>query len=288
MKCPRMLRDRLQFIFAAAIIASTGFVVRPLQAQLQDSAGNLFESVGVEPQLGAALPLDITFYDEQGQKVVLRECIGHKPVVLNLVYFECPMLCNLTMNNFIRTLRTMRMNVGREFDVVTISFDPRETPVMAASAKRTALKRYGRDDSASGWHFLTGEQDAIERLTAAVGFRYQYDPIIGQYAHPSTLIIVTPDGRVSRYLPGVEFLARDLRLSVVEASDGGTATLSDHITLLCYAYNPHTGRYNMAVQQVLRVAGLLTVSAIVGAMVVMLRRDRRQRATQLEEKIDGS
>ncbi|MEZ6113712.1 MAG: SCO family protein [Pirellulaceae bacterium] len=277
-----------QFIRVLVFVALLGVAVRPLQAQLQDPAGNLFESVGVEPKLGASLPLDITFQDEQGHGVDLRSVIRDKPVVLNLVYFECPMLCNLTMNNFIRTLRTMRMNVGSEFDVVTISFDPRETPAMSASAKRTALQRYGRGESANGWHFLTGEQNSIEKLTAAVGFRYQYDPINGQYAHPSTLIVITPDGRVSRYLPGVEFPARDLRLSVVEASDGGIATISDHITLLCYAYNPHTGRYNMAVQRIIRVTGLFTVSAILGAMVIMLRHDRLRRATQVEEKTNGT
>jgi protein SCO1/2 len=233
----------------------------------------MLDRIGIEPKPGAQVPPDLVFRDERGRRVRMGDCFGDRPIVLNLVYFQCPMLCNMTMDGLIRTLKIVPFELGRDFDVLTVSFDPREGPQLAAGAKRTALKRYGRG-GAEAWHFLTGDEASIRRLTEAVGFRYEFDPQIGQYAHAAGLIVLTPDGRVSRYLHGVEFPARDLRLSLVEASQGNIGTAADHVLLLCYQYNPATGKYGLAVQTATRVLGLTTLFCLLGGIAIMLRRER--------------
>jgi protein SCO1/2 len=213
--------------------------------------------------------------DENGKAVRLDDYYGDQAIVLNLVYFQCPMLCNMTREGLIATLRTMSLDVGRDFTLLTVSFDPREGPALASQARQTALRRYGRQGAEAGWRFLTGQQSEIKRLTDAVGFRYVYDEDRGQYAHAAALIVLTPDGKVSRYLTGVEYPARDLRLALVEASNHQIGSPLDRAILLCYHYDPVTGRYGVAVMTLIRILGAATALGLAGTVFVYLRRERR-------------
>jgi protein SCO1/2 len=217
----------------------------------------------------------VTFRDEDGRTVRLGEYFGTKPVVLAFVYYDCPMLCQQIVNALASSLRTMTLSAGEEFDVVLVSFDPRETPALAKQKKAEYMQRYGRPGTEGGWHFLTGEPPAIQQLTSAAGFRYAWDEDTKQFAHPSGVIVVTPDGRPARYLFGIEYGPRDLRLSLVEASEGKIGTKADQLLLFCYHYDPMTGRYGLMVMKVLRIAGVATVLGIVGFIYVMVRREKR-------------
>jgi protein SCO1/2 len=230
--------------------------------------------VGIDQKLNAHVPLDIRLRDESGAVVRLGDLVDGKPAILNLVYYECPMLCNMTMSGQIRSLTELSLDAGKDFTALTVSFDPRENHELAAAAKRTALKRYGRDGADRGWRFLTGDEAETRRLADAVGFRYKFDATTGQYAHAAGLIVLTPDGTVSRYLYGVEFPPRDLRLALVEASGGKVGTPTDQVLLLCYHYDPTTGKYGLAIMNLLRLAGLATVLGMGTAIIVMIRRDR--------------
>ncbi|MGE0761169.1 MAG: SCO family protein [Pirellulaceae bacterium] len=232
--------------------------------------------VSIEQKLDAQVPLDLMFRDERGRSVRLGDLLAGRPVILNLVYFQCPMLCNMALDGLIRSLRTLSFTAGEEFTVITVSFDPTETPELAAGAKRTALTRYGRAESADQWHFLTGDEQAIAQLTEAVGFHYRWDPDTAQYAHAAGLIILTPEGRTSQYLLGVEYPARDLRLSLVQASRHTIGSVTDDVLLLCYQYDPLTGRYGLVIRRVLQLGGVVTVLALSGAIGGMLWRERRR------------
>ena len=246
--------------------------------------------VEIDPQFGHQVPADLVFEDEQGHKVRLADFFdGEKPVLLNLAYFECPMLCNMVNDGLLRALKTMEFTPGREFILLTVSFDPRERPKQALAAKKKSLARYGKPEASEGWHFLTGEEEAIRRLTDAVGFRYSYDEERGLYAHAAGLFVLTPEGQVSHYLNGVQFSARDLRLSLVEASDRRIGTATDYVLLLCYAYDPLTGKYGMAIMTALRVGGVLTVLGMVIGFRSLLRRSRASPSeTESKGELDGS
>jgi protein SCO1/2 len=241
------------------------------------------QGVAIDQRLGAQIPLDVTLRDERGRSVPLADLLTGKPVILNLVYFQCPMLCNLAMDGLIRSLRTLPYGVGDELTVITVSFDPREGPALAAAAKRTAVRRYGRPQAAEHWHFLTGDQQQVERLCKSVGFRYYWDAERQQYAHAAGIMVLTPDGVVSRYLMGVEYAPRDLRLSLVEAADKRIGSVTDQVLLLCYQYDPTTGKYGLLIQRVLRVAGVATVGLLASSIGLMLwserRRTRRERSS---------
>lgn len=237
------------------------------------------QDVGIDQKLGAQLPLELRFCVEDGREVALRELVRERPVVLSLVYYECPMLCSLVLNDQVRAMRGSTLELGQDYDVITVSIDPGETPELAASKKRTYLADYSSTASASeqaAWHFLTGEQAAIERLAAAVGFRYVYDEQADQYAHAAGLMVLTPDGVVSRYLYGVDYAPKDLRLAVIEAGQGKVGSLADQILMLCFHYDPQTGKYGFAVITALRVAGVATVLALLVFMVRNLLRERRE------------
>lgn len=234
----------------------------------------ILRDVGYDQRLGETLPLDITLRDEDGRAVRLRDYFGARPVVLTLVYYDCPMLCTLTLNSLSSALATLSFDVGREFEVVTVSFDPREKPALATAKKAGYLKRYGRPGAERGWHFLTGDKEEIARLTAAVGFRYQWDEEIKQFAHPSGLVVLSPEGRITRYLYGIEFAPKDLRLGLVEASERKIGTPLDQAMLFCYQYNPATGRYGLLTLRLVRVGAVLTVLAL-GGLIVSLRRQER-------------
>ena len=247
----------------------------PRAGQPASAMPRALREIGFDQKLDAPLPLDTTFRDEDGRTVRLGEFFGKRPAVLAFVYYDCPMLCTQIVNALASSLRTMSLTAGEDFDVVVVSFDPRETPALARQKKAEYLNRYGRPDTAAGWHFLTGEQASITTLTQAAGFRYSWDEDTKQFAHPSGVIVVTPDGRPARYLFGIEYGPRDLRLSLVEASAGKIGSPADQLLLFCYHYDPMVGRYGLVIMRVLRLAGVATVLAIAGFIVVMVRREKR-------------
>lgn len=255
-----------------------GFGVAASHARAQALPFRPGQDVSFEQKLGETLPDDIELTDEEGRSVTTGGYLQERPVVLILVQYRCPMLCNLTLEGCVRSLKTLALNPGRDFDVLVVSFDPEEGPRLAQKKRDSVLERYDRPGTEGGWHFLTGDRDSIERLTAAVGFRYYYDDARGQYAHPAGLVVLTPDGRISKYFPGVNPPSRDLRLGLVEASGGQIGTLTDRMLLLCYAYDPATGRYGFAILTAVRIGGILTVAGLAGGIVFLLRRERRRGA----------
>lgn len=235
------------------------------------------KEVGIDQKINGPIPVDLTFWDETGSDVRLGQYFNNgKPVVLAFVYYECPMICTQILNGLVGSLETLEWNAGEEFEVVVLSFDPGETPAIAADAKKTYLRRYGRPETAAGWHFLTGREADIRTLTDAVGFKYAYDEKIDQYAHPTSITIATPDARISRYLYGITFPPRDLRLAMVEATEGQVGTVVDQALLFCYHYDPETGAYGFVIMNLVRLAGIATLLVMGGAIFLSLRRERRQ------------
>src|SRR5437763_15901055 len=247
----------------------------------------ILDQVGIDQRLNQQVPLDLTFLDENGQTVKLGQYFGQKPVVLSLVYYQCPMLCSQVLNGLTSSLNVLKFNVGREFNVITVSFDPRDTPEVANETKQRMLKRYRRPGSDQGWHFLTGKKDQIDALAQAVGFRYAWDPEIQQYAHARGIILLTPQGRVAQYYYGIEYAPRDIQLGLIEASKGKIGNVVDQVLLYCYHYDPRQGKYGAAVFNVLRLSALATVMALGGFMLIMFRRDslaaRKGRLTRTAE-----
>jgi protein SCO1/2 len=237
----------------------------------------MLREVGIDQKLEAQIPLDLAFVDHAGRDVTLRQLIGARPVVLALVYYECPMLCTQVLNGLEGSLEALSFTAGREFDLVVVSFDPGETPAMAAEKRSNFLHRYGRPGVDASVHFLTGRESAIAALTGAVGFRYAYDKQIDQYAHPAAITLLTPQARVSRYLYGIEFAPRDLKFGLIDATGGKIGTLTDQMLLFCYHYDPESGKYGLAIMTFIRLTGAATVVALAGYVVWSLRRERRQR-----------
>ena len=235
----------------------------------------LLQEVGLDQKLNTQVPLGLKFKDEDGRVVTLGDYFGKRPVILTLNYFECPMLCTEVLNGLVSALGVMNFSIGKEFDVVTVSFDPRDTPERARQKKAAYLRRYKRPGSESGWHFLTGSDHEIAALTRAVGFRYAYNAKAGQFAHASGVMVATPEGRLSHYFYGIEYGPRDLRLALVEASNHKIGTAVDQVLLACFHYDPSSGRYSMAVMTAVRAAGLAMVGLIAGAIVLMRRRERK-------------
>ena len=231
-------------------------------------------NVGIEQRLDAQVPPDLTFRDETGKSVKLGDYFGHKPLILNLVYYNCTMLCGEALAGLASAMRLVKFDVGNEFDVVTVSFDPRETPEMAAAKKKDYVGRYGRANAAAGWHFLTGQPDSVNALTKAVGFQYQYDAKTNQYAHATAIMVLTPQGRISRYFYGVDFPPKDLRMGLVEASQGKIGNAVDAVLLYCYHYDPETGKYGAIVANILRLAAGATILLLGGLLFILWRLDR--------------
>jgi protein SCO1/2 len=231
--------------------------------------------VSIAQKLNAQIPLDLMFRDESGKVVRLRDSFRGKPVLLNFMYYRCPMLCSMVMEGISGALTELKFDVGREFDVITISIDPRDMPEQAAVKKEKYLKRYGRLGAQDGWHFLTGHEGAIRTLTNAVGFHYAYDPERNEYAHGTVLIAATAQGRISRYLYGFEYKPRDLRLALVEASANKIGSAVDQILLLCYHYDPRIGRYSRSAMNFVRAGGVATVVSLAAFIVIMIRKERR-------------
>lgn len=233
--------------------------------------------IGFDQNLDRLLPLDVPFRDEEGRTVRVGDYFGGRPVVLAFVYYDCPLLCMQVLNALASALDVMSLQPGQDFDVVTISFDPREKPALAAAKKAATLQRYQRPGAAAAWHFLTGDQPSIERATRAAGFRYVWDEQLKQFAHPTGIIVLTPEGHVARYLFGIEYGPRDLRLAIVDASAGKIGSPIDSFLLYCYHYDPMTGRYGLVIMRAIRLAGAATVLALGAFIVVMVRRERRAR-----------
>ena len=229
------------------------------------------QNVGIEQHLDGQIPADLNFRDESGKAVRMGDYFGSKPVILNLVYYNCPMLCGEVLSGLESALRVLKFDVGKEFDVLTVSFDPRETPEMATKKKAEILKRYGRAGAALGWHFLTGPQKSIDALTKAAGFQYQYDPKTGQFAHATAIMVLTPEGKIAQYYYGVEYAPKDLRLGLIEASQNKIGTLADQVLLYCYHYDPNTGKYGAIISRVLQLSALATVVGLGILMTVLIR-----------------
>ena len=231
--------------------------------------------VKIVQHLDAQIPLDLMFRDETGNIVRLREFFHGKPVLLNFMYYRCPMLCSMVMEGITTALTQLKFDIGRDFEVITVSIDPRDMPRDAVVTKEKYVKRYGRFAAASGWHFLTGPESAIKSLTNTVGFYYAYDPQQDQFAHATMLAVLTPNGRISRYIYGFDYKARDVRLGLVEASANKIGDATDQILLLCYHYDPVTGKYTRTAMNLMRAGGAATVAAIGAFIFISLRRERR-------------
>jgi len=230
------------------------------------------KNVGMRQNLNQPIPADLTFTDDLGRTVRLGDYFGKKPIILNLVYFTCPMLCGEVLSGLENSLRRMKFEVGKEFDVITVSFDPHDTPEAASKKKSEFLRRYKRPGAEQGWHFLVGHQDAIDSLTRAAGFDYQYDPKTRQFAHTAAILILTPEGRIAQYYYGIEYPPKDLRLGLVEAGAGKIGNVVDALLLYCYHYDPEQGKYSATILRVLRLAGVATMLFIGTLIFVMIRR----------------
>jgi protein SCO1/2 len=234
------------------------------------------KDIGIDQKLNDTVPLDAVFKDEQGREVRLGQFFKGKPVVLSLVYYACPMLCNQVLNGMMGSFRQVSFNIGEQFEVVTVSFDPHETPELAATKKTTYIKAYNRPGAEAGWHFLTGDEANIKRLAAAVGFRYAWDEPTKQFAHASGIMILTPEGKLARYFYGIDYRPRDMRLGLVEASQNKIGTPVDALMLYCFHYDPATGKYGAIVINIVRVAGAATMFLMVGMILFLRRRGGRQ------------
>jgi len=262
---------------ALLCLLPTAYCLLSESAEAEDARPPILREVGIDQHLDQPVPLDLQFRDEAGETVRLGQYFGKRPVILTLVYYQCPMLCGLVLNGLVSALKPLSFDVGTQFDIVTVSIDPTETPALASAKKLTYLETYGRAGAEQGWHFLTGDARAIEALAAAVGFRYQYDAERKQYAHAAAIMVLTPAGRLARYFFGVEYAPRDLRLGLIEAADGRIGTPIDQVLLFCYQYDAAMGRYSAAVLNLVRLGGVLTLLALGTFMTVMWRRDARAR-----------
>lgn len=239
---------------------------------------NITSQIGIEQNLGNQIPLELTFRDEAGKTVKLGDYFGKRPVILVMAYYECPMLCTVVLNELTRVMNAMDLRIGKDFEVVTVSISPTETPELAAKKKANYVKSYNYEGAEQGWHFLVGDEPNIKKLADIVGFKYVYDPKTKQYAHSAGIMIATPDGKLSRYLMGVEFSSRDLKFALAESSQGkiGNPVLS--AVLYCFQYDPSTGRYGLVVLRVIQLAGIITIlslATLIGGALLLERRRKR-------------
>ncbi len=273
---------------AVATLLATFGASLPANALPQTGAPSSFDNnaavapqalrdIGFDQNLGAQLPLDLVFRDERGADVRLGDLFRGRPVVLSIVYYECPMLCTLVLNGLVSALKPVNLVPGRDYDVIAVSFAPRETAALAAAKKKVYLERFGKATPETAWSFLTGDQASIDGLTKAVGFRYAWDEKTNQFAHPSGVVVATPDGRIARYLFGVEYVPKDMRLALVEASEGKVGGFADQILLFCYKYDPTRGRYSAAVINLVRAGAALTIVSLMTFIGVSRRREKRNR-----------
>jgi protein SCO1/2 len=252
--------------------------LRPAPGPTASAMPPALQQVSFSQKLDAQLPLDTPFKDEHGRAVTLGDFFGERPVVVAFVYYECPMLCNQILNGLVSGIGVLDQTVGTDFDVVAISFDARETPVQAAAKKATYLDRYQRPGTERGWHFLTGDEAAIRRVTDTAGFQFAWDAATQQFAHASGVIVTTPGGKLSRYLFGIEYPPRDLKFALMESSAGKIGSVVDQVLLYCYHYEPATGSYSLVAMNAVRMGGAVTMVALFGFVAISLRRDGRAQA----------
>jgi protein SCO1/2 len=268
----------LAIVLLGASLPMPAHAEQPPPRATSDVVPGMFQKIKFDQNLDAQLPLDVPLRDERGQAVQLGDFFGPRPVIVNLVYYQCPMLCNEVLNSLLRSLNALTFDVGKEFEVVTLSIDPSETPDLAAGKKAAYLARYGRQGAGQGWHFLTGDEASIRRIAGVIGFNYVYDEKSRQFAHPAGIAIATPQGKIARYYLGISYPTRDLRLGLVEAAARKIGSPMDQVLLMCFHYDPRTGKYNVAIMAVTRLLGCLTVAGLGTFMVVMFRRDRQVKA----------
>ncbi len=265
---------RSLFVMLLALAALAGAATCVL-AQRGEPLPTELEGVGITEHLDAQVPLDIAFDDETGKQVTLGSYfVKDRPVILTLNYFTCPMLCTLILNGMTDAMKEIPWSPGRQFEIVTVSFDPTETPTLARLKKKSYLEAYGRPDAGVGWHFLTGEEESIRALTDAVGFKYRWDDTEKQFAHAAAIFILTPDGHISRYLYGVQFEPKDLRMALLEASSGKIGSPMDQVLMYCYHYDASSGRYSIAAQQIMKIGGILTVLVLGGWLIGFWLREK--------------
>ncbi len=268
-----------QFLIAGLIaVAFSSVAAAQTYGLPSGSVPPMLQGIGIDQNLNAQIPLELTFKDETGQTVRLGQYFRNKPVVLALVYYECPGLCDLILNGLTHAMQQVSLNVGSDYDVVTVSFNPEETWQLAGAKKGNYIEKYNRPGAKQGWHFLTGKPDAIKSLADTVGFHYKYDPLSKQFAHASAIMILTPEGKIARYFYGIEYKPRDFRLGLVEASANKIGTTADQVLLFCYHYDPMTGKYGVVIARITQVLGTGTVLALGAFVFIMLRRDRHAAA----------
>ena len=256
-----------------ALLLAAGAEPSPVVLEPPDA----LREVGFDQKLGQTLPLDVPLRDENGREVRLRDYFGRKPVALDLVYFDCPMLCTVSLNGLASALEVVSFRPGREFELLTISFDAREGPSLAAHKKKAYLARLKRPGAEAGWHFLTGDKSSVDAIAKAVGFRYAWDEETKQFAHPAGLVVLTPEGRISRYLYGIEYAPKDLQLALVESGEGKISSPVDQLLLYCYQYDPVKGRYGPTIMTVLRLASVLTILGLGGFVLRSWRKEKPAR-----------
>jgi protein SCO1/2 len=270
----------------AALLATTSAMqAQTIPGNVGSSASTMptaLRDVGFEPPLNGQMPLDLRFHDETGRDVSLGGFFGQKPVVLAFVYYNCPMLCDQVQMGVVGSLRMLSFNPGRDYEVLFVSFDSRDTSELAAEKKKTALSHFRRPETASGWHFLTGSKESIEAATKAANFRFTFDEKSNLFAHASGVLVLTPDGRISRYFYGVEYPGRDMRLGLVDASAGKIGSPIDHVLLFCYHYDPTTAKYSASILKIIRLGGILTILCIVGGILISRRREVHSAQTKLQ------
>lgn len=271
----------LLFVIIAVCLPAFPQVLGPNSQQLGGNSNSklppILQKVGIEQKLGAQVPLDVPFQDASGQTVTLRRYLGGDlPVVLSLVYYNCPMLCSRVLSSLNSSLRLMTLNLGKDYNVITVSFDPKDTPQASAQEKARQVLALNRSGGKEGWHFLTGSPSSIQQLTQSVGFHYQWDPQSQQFAHATAIVLLTPEGKVSKYFYGIDYSPTDLRLGLVQASDEKIGSLVDPILLFCCAYNSLTGHYDLLVTRVLALAAAFTL-LLVGSIVLLLFRNESKR-----------
>ncbi|HEX6163448.1 MAG TPA: SCO family protein [Vicinamibacterales bacterium] len=271
----RIVTLAVSIVLMSVVVSAQGNApgLRPDPTMPSDQVPNALSKVSFEQRLNEQLPLDVEFKDENGRTVKLGDYYGRKPVVLAFVYYECPMLCTQVLNGLESALRVLNETVGKEFDVVTVSFDPKETPVLAAGKKKAYLERYKRPEAEQGWHFLTGDQASIDALTKAAGFNYAWDEASHQFAHASGIVVTTPAGKVARYFFGIDYSPRDIKFALIESSNEKIGTLADKLLLYCYHYDPAKGNYGFVAMRAVRIGGAVTLLALVGFVFVSLRRE---------------
>ncbi len=266
------LATRVQVTAATVVVM---FLAIAHIASAQDRQEQIAARAGLEQNLNAQVPLDAVFRDEHGTAVPLRSFFNRKPVILALAYYECPNLCTLVLNGVLQTAHELKFDAGKEYEIVVVSFDARERPALAAAKKQIYVQRYGRAGAADGWHFLTGDDNAIKLLASSVGYRFSYDKATSQFAHPSAIMVLTPAGKVARYFPGIEYPPREVRLALIDAAQERVGSLADRVFLLCFHYNPATGKYGLLIGRVIQIGGIGTAAALAAYILWMLRRERR-------------